>query len=329
MKAIRFFVLMLLAASWPAGAQFIESFAIEPRVPVDTMATRVGFEVNLELAGASHRPRVVREGQTIRITTDFGLGCVLGAPCGFPMVLVTADLGVLPAGTYEVELWIDNPHPEDSDQHAALVRTQTLVVAPGPRLSFSPPHPFAGQTVSLRIDGLFGRCPRAEAPTVEGDQIQVPLLLEECAQPPAAVALEVPLGILAAGRYQVSAVAGQVLGQGELEVLPATAILQNGRFEVAATWQTALGEEGEGRLVQPPSTDSALFYFFDRSNWELMVKVLDGCAINGHYWVFAAASTDVAFQVTVIEEGGRTFEIGNRLGQPAAAINSITAFSCQ
>ncbi|HNZ96420.1 MAG TPA: hypothetical protein PKM64_04410, partial [Thermoanaerobaculia bacterium] len=40
-------------------------------------------------------------------------------------------------------------------------------------------------------------------------------------------------------------------------------------------------------------------WFFDAANLEMLVKVLDGCGINGHYWVFAAAATDVEYELTV------------------------------
>ncbi len=60
-----------------------------------------------------------------------------------------------------------------------------------------------------------------------------------------------------------------------------------------------------------------------------MVKVLKGCFINGHYWVFAAAASDVEIAGTVVDlEQNRSFSFGNTLGQPAAAITSITAFAC-
>ena len=83
------------------------------------------------------------------------------------------------------------------------------------------------------------------------------------------------------------------------------------------------------RSVEPPSADSALFYFFSPDNWELMVKVLDGCAINGRFWVYSAASTDVGFTVLVKDlERGLDFGFSNEIGTPAGAINDIDAFPC-
>ena len=46
---------------------------------------------------------------------------------------------------------------------------------------------------------------------------------------------------------------------------------------------------------------SGLLYFFDRDNVEVLVKVLDGCAINGHRWVFVAPVTNLAFRLAVRE----------------------------
>ena len=59
---------------------------------------------------------------------------------------------------------------------------------------------------------------------------------------------------------------------------------QKGRFRVEAAWD-ANGSSGAGQAVPGASADSGLLWFFAPDNWELMVKVLDGCALNGHYWV--------------------------------------------
>ena len=51
-----------------------------------------------------------------------------------------------------------------------------------------------------------------------------------------------------------------------------------------------------------PEGGSRLFYFFSRDNIEVIVKVLDGCAINGHYWVFATGLTDIPWRLRVKHE---------------------------
>ncbi len=58
--------------------------------------------------------------------------------------------------------------------------------------------------------------------------------------------------------------------------------LHNGRFEVAITW-TAGGQSGQARRATA-SQEAGVFTFFSPDNWEVMVKVLDGCAINQHFW---------------------------------------------
>ncbi|HET9211798.1 MAG TPA: hypothetical protein VFR03_15425 [Thermoanaerobaculia bacterium] len=47
------------------------------------------------------------------------------------------------------------------------------------------------------------------------------------------------------------------------------------------------------------SQESGAFWFFDRRNIELFVKVIDGSAINGRAWVFHGALTDVEHTITV------------------------------
>lgn len=114
----------------------------------------------------------------------------------------------------------------------------------------------------------------------------------------------------------------------DFEILPSATVLA-GSFDVAVAWRTAAGEEGEGQLVQAPSADSALFYFFSPANWELMVKVLDGCALNGHYWVFTAASTTVAFEVLIDRHNShQQLRLENPLGVAAPAVTNVEAFPC-
>jgi len=101
-----------------------------------------------------------------------------------------------------------------------------------------------------------------------------------------------------------------------------------GRFRVAAEWQnTSAG--GVALPVPNGSADAGLFTFFSPSNWELMVKVLDGCALNNQYWVFAAGTTDQGFTLKVTDRFGDHQQVyRNPVGQPARKIADTTAFSC-
>ena len=47
--------------------------------------------------------------------------------------------------------------------------------------------------------------------------------------------------------------------------------------------------------------ETGTFWFFSPSNVELAVKVLDGRAVNGHFWVFYASLSDVDFDLEVLD----------------------------
>jgi hypothetical protein len=80
-----------------------------------------------------------------------------------------------------------------------------------------------------------------------------------------------------------------------------TLCLNGGRFQVEVAWtDPRTGNSGVGHAV-PRTGDTGLFWFFQESNVELIVKVLDGRLINGHFWVFYGSLTDVEFVLTVID----------------------------
>lgn len=109
-----------------------------------------------------------------------------------------------------------------------------------------------------------------------------------------------------------------------------TMCLNNNRFKVEVTWQDFSGNRGNGNVVQAGTADSGLFWFFASSNWEMLVKVLNGCPVNGKYWVFAAATTNVGYTLTVTDlKTGATKQYTNPLGTSAAATTDTNAFpSC-
>ena len=47
--------------------------------------------------------------------------------------------------------------------------------------------------------------------------------------------------------------------------------------------------------------ETGLFWFFSPDNVELVIKVLDGRAVNGHFWVFYGALSNVAYKITVTD----------------------------
>ena len=104
-------------------------------------------------------------------------------------------------------------------------------------------------------------------------------------------------------------------------------LVNGGRFSVEVGWKDFAGTTGTGRL-SVRSEDTAVFYFFSEDNWELMVKVLDGCGINERFWVFAAATTTVEYTLTVTDTQTSTVkQYFNPLGTASAAVNDTEAFT--
>ena len=71
-----------------------------------------------------------------------------------------------------------------------------------------------------------------------------------------------------------------------------------GAFQVEVEWDDGKGSTGRG-FAERLTADAGDFWFFEPTNIELVVKVLDGCAINDRYWVYAAGLTDVGVSMTV------------------------------
>ena len=103
-----------------------------------------------------------------------------------------------------------------------------------------------------------------------------------------------------------------------------TLCLAGGRFALAVHWRRgngATGSQGDARAI--PLTDqigggSGGFWFFSPESVELVVKMIDGRAVNQHAWVFAGALSDVAYTLTVTEVAtGKTRTYENPRGRLA------------
>ncbi len=109
---------------------------------------------------------------------------------------------------------------------------------------------------------------------------------------------------------------------------PTHLCLNQGRFRVEVDWRDFEGKPGSGKAVEFGSADSGLFWFFSPNNWEMLIKVLDGCGINNRFWVFAAATTNVEYTLRVTDtETGAVQSYYNPLGNPAAALTDTSAFA--
>ena len=109
-----------------------------------------------------------------------------------------------------------------------------------------------------------------------------------------------------------------------------TLCLQDSRYAVSVDWWlhgTGYDDHDHAKVVRTGTNDSGLFRFFDPDDWEILIKVLDGCAVNGHMWVFGASTTDLGYLIRVTDTAtGAVKEYRNEPGMPAAAITDGKAF---
>ena len=105
-----------------------------------------------------------------------------------------------------------------------------------------------------------------------------------------------------------------------------TVCLNNDRFAVTVSWKTP-SQQGTGTGIEYTS-ESALFWFFGSSNIEMILKVLNACGLNNRYWVFAAATTDVEYTITVTDtQRGTVKTYFHAQGTAAPAITDTDAFA--
>jgi hypothetical protein len=106
------------------------------------------------------------------------------------------------------------------------------------------------------------------------------------------------------------------------------ACLHGGRFEARLGWQAFDDSNGPGRIVSAVN-DSSLWWFFEPTNWEMVVKVLRGCALGRHWWVFAAGATNVEWTLDVDDTStGASWSYQNPLGERSPAVTETAAIAC-
>lgn len=106
-----------------------------------------------------------------------------------------------------------------------------------------------------------------------------------------------------------------------------TLCLNENRFQVNVDWRRPNGDTGVGTRVEL-TDDTGYFWFFNSTNVEMVIKVLDGCNNNGNYWVFAGGLTNVEVDITVTDTETDTTKVySNPLSTPFQPIQDTEAFS--
>jgi hypothetical protein len=104
------------------------------------------------------------------------------------------------------------------------------------------------------------------------------------------------------------------------------ACLLDGRFEVAASFTAPNGGPAGNAHVVQLTSDSAYLWFFSADNVEVLVKVLNGCALNSRYWFFAGGLTNVDVVITVTDSmTGAMKQYHNPQGTPFQPIQDTSA----
>ncbi|HEX4963931.1 MAG TPA: hypothetical protein VF173_24105 [Thermoanaerobaculia bacterium] len=89
-------------------------------------------------------------------------------------------------------------------------------------------------------------------------------------------------------------------GTGGCQPGPTTLCLNNGRFKVEAVWKDFSGHTGSGQTL-PLTGDTGAFWFFAPTNIEVILKVLDGRSLNGNFWIYFGALSNVEYTLTITD----------------------------
>ncbi len=112
---------------------------------------------------------------------------------------------------------------------------------------------------------------------------------------------------------------------------PLPVVTLKGGYVVKMCAETQKGDLTEVFQVKDfglDSDQSALLYFFQKDNAELLIKVLDTCAFSPNRWVFVAPVTDLGYNLVIEAPDGRVWTRTNSLGQTAVPAQDNRAFAC-
>ncbi|HEV7517496.1 MAG TPA: LamG domain-containing protein [Thermoanaerobaculia bacterium] len=110
----------------------------------------------------------------------------------------------------------------------------------------------------------------------------------------------------------------------------ASSLCLDGRFAITARYRVGAPGTPEGNAMTAGCANpgSGLFWFFSPDNWEVMVKIVNACALNSRYWVFSAATTNVFYRLEVFDiRAGVNKIYFNYPGPPAPAVTDTGAFA--
>ena len=152
------------------------------------------------------------------------------------------------------------------------------------------------------------------------------------------------LGPLSAGTWTVTVYSDEssaLLEHEVLEVKPeplceateTSLCLGGGRFEVTGEWTDFADRHGVAHAVPDDFKglgNYGVLWFFTEDNPEMVVKVLNACSYNGHYWIFLSPASTVEYHITVRDvQTGQQKTYSNALGHVPSLTADTSAFSCE
>lgn len=244
------------------------------------------------------------------------------------------------------------PLPQAGGTNAPILSGETTVSAVNPEreLTFEvPPGATAlriamnaeeGPINSLTDVDLFIRAGSTPSSTVYDCSSERPGVYEACEiLAPAAGTWHVLVRRLTGqGRVQVTATIFGVEPTGSCQSDETTLCIDDevgdARFRITVDVDTEVGQgfQGRGKAISLSPLGvrrGGLFWFFNLSNPELLMKVLNGCSTNHFYWVFWSAGTTVGMTIRVEDTAtGRSVVYTNPDGHQAAPVTDTGAFPC-
>jgi|GEM_PF-3150281 len=105
----------------------------------------------------------------------------------------------------------------------------------------------------------------------------------------------------------------------------------DGRFKIQVSFHTS-STSGTGNAIALSGlgvSQGGLFWFFGATNPEMLIKIINGCSLNSHFWVFFAATTNVGFTVTVTDTvTGHQAIYTNPNNHAAPPVQDTSALTC-
>lgn len=265
-------------------------------------------------------------------------GCILDPPLSGPFAL-DVELGRLPPGLYSVTATFESAESSRTELFEVYVETEP------PSLSVSPTEPIDTDFLQVGITRP-GQFVCAPDPALETSSTRIEVLVDSaCWGEPfdQSTTVFVPVGELPAGRYLLVLLERSTNDELDRRVFDVEAggdcvdsitslCLMRNRFRATALWRATQGTQGPGHAQlrsDGTSAASGTFWFFDPKSVEIDLKVINGCNVNGHFWVFAAGLTDqgviLRIQDTVT---GQQRVYGSDVGTPFQTVTDIEALPC-